>query len=86
MQLQRDERKIESEHNKRKAQIDNFFANLRKKVETEKTVNEEEKNKEDLKERVRQHAIKFAERNNHLTPENVNQAEVSPLQIDFTVP
>ena len=72
MQLQRDERLIEQEHNERKAQIDKFFANLRKKVETEKVTNEEEKSKEDLKERVRQHAIRFAEENKHTTPENVN--------------
>ena len=54
MKFQRDERQIENEHNSRKAQIDNFFANLKKKVATEKTEESVEKEKHDLKERVRQ--------------------------------
>ena len=37
IQMSADERVIEREHNERKAQIDNFFENLKRKVETEKT-------------------------------------------------
>ena len=37
VQLCQDERQIEDEHNARKAQIDNFFDNLKKRVESEKS-------------------------------------------------
>ena len=37
VQFNKDERLIEEQHNERKAQIDNFFENLKRKVETEKT-------------------------------------------------
>ena len=37
VQLCQDQKQIELEHNQRKAQIDNFFQNLKRKVETEKT-------------------------------------------------
>jgi len=60
MKLMRDERQIEEEHNTRKAQIDNFFSNLRKKVEKENTEKSAEKDKEKLKERVRQHHHRYA--------------------------
>lgn len=69
--LSKDERMIEQEHNQRKAQIDNFFANLRQKVDKDKSNAEELKTKDELKERVRQHAVKFAEENKHFTVENV---------------
>ena len=37
LQLAKDEKMIEEEHNERKAKIDNFFLNLKNKVETEKS-------------------------------------------------
>ena len=37
LQLANDEKMIEEEHNERKAKIDNFFHNLKNKVETEKS-------------------------------------------------
>ena len=37
---------IEQEHNQRKAQIDNFFANLRQKVDKDKSNAEEMKTKD----------------------------------------
>ena len=37
VQMSRDERQIEQEHDLRKAQIDNFFENLKKKVDNEKS-------------------------------------------------
>ena len=37
IQLSRDERQIEEEHNARKTQIDSFFSNLKNQVETEKS-------------------------------------------------
>ena len=61
MQYSKDEKLIESEHNQRKNQIDNFFTNLKKKVEGEKSKMEElkqdQQQKDELKERVRQHAM-----------------------------
>ena len=35
---------------------------------------------------MRQHAVKFAEDNKHLTVENVAEAEVAPFQIQFNPP
>ena len=35
---------------------------------------------------MRQHAVKFAEENKHLTVENVAEAEVAPFQIQFNPP
>ena len=84
MKFQRDERQIENEHNSRKAQIDNFFANLKKKVATEKTEETVEKEKHDLKERVRQRVNQFAEEYRHITAENVKDAEPMPFQLDFS--
>lgn len=78
-----DERLIEDQHNERKAQIDNFFDNLRRKVETEKTQKEqdaeENKQKTELKDRVRQHQRRIAEERKHTTVENVDKAELWPL-------
>lgn len=57
VKLAHDERIIEEEHNQRKAQIDNFFDNLKRRVETEKTekaqTDQDNQEKQDLKERVR---------------------------------
>ena len=44
------------------------------------------KTKQELKDRVRQHAVKFAEENRHLTVENVAEAEVAPFKIQFNPP
>ena len=44
------------------------------------------KRKDELKERVRQHQRRIAEERKHTTVENVGDAEVWPLQLDFNPP
>lgn len=59
VQMSQDERLIEEQHLERKTQIDNFFENLKRKVDNEKSQKakdqEENQEKSELKERVRQH-------------------------------
>jgi len=44
---------IEREHEKRKDQIDNFFANLRNKVENERQQKAMEEEKQEIKNKLR---------------------------------
>ena len=86
VQHRRDERLIEDEHNARKAQIDNFFANMKQRVNEEKTeraqAEQENQQKNELKDRIREHQKRFAEERKHINADNIDDAKLWPLEFN----
>ena len=77
-------KEIERDHQHRKAQIDNFFENLKKKVETESKEKAEAKadqeSREYLKDKARRHAKNVAIIANHCTDENLEAKIAEEVQ------